>query len=161
MPVRLKALPFDERNDRDFEDLTNRIRNGLDLIRKTKSLKPTQDTLAKLAKCSRRTLSLRRWPVEELKKIKHPPFVDRQSQTVAGAIKKGKGETPLTQLINQIRNYQDQNGQLFDRVQYLEEEQVTSALIRKSLEEDLEELRNQINQLEKQLRTTKLTVVRR
>jgi len=160
MPVRLKTLPFDERNDRDFEDLTNRIRNGLDLIRKTKSLKPTQDTLAKLAKCSRRTLSLRRWPIEELKKIKSPAFIGCQNQTVTAATRKGRGETPLSLLISQIRNYQDQNGQLFDRVQYLEEEQATSALIKKSLEQQLEALREQVNQLEKQGRTTKLTVVR-
>jgi hypothetical protein len=159
MPAALKALPFDKRNDQDFEDLTNRIRDGLALIRKSKSLKPTQDTLAKLAQCSRRTLSLRRWPIEQLKEIKNTPSGDDENQPVAATAGKGRGDGYETLLVTQIRNYQDQNGQLFDRVQYLEDEQSRWALIKTTLEEQRDALRERVYQLENELRTTKLTIV--
>ena len=40
-----KAFPFDDRNQRDFDQMTTRIRDGLDLIRKKKTLKATQEFL--------------------------------------------------------------------------------------------------------------------
>jgi hypothetical protein len=66
----LKRLPFDERNEQDFEDLTRRILDALALIRKDPSIPATQEKLAKLAECTRKTLHNRGWPITELKKIK-------------------------------------------------------------------------------------------
>jgi Mg2+ and Co2+ transporter CorA len=157
--VTLKGLPFDERNQRDFEEITERIRTALEAIRKSKSLKPTQTTLARLAQCSRRTLSLRRWPIEELKGIKekrNPGPVESKMSSPNRKLKTNQNEA---QLIAQIRNYQNQNATLFDRVHALEEEQSRSALIRCNLEEQLRALRETVSELEKELRMTKLKVV--
>lgn len=157
----LKSWPFDEKNQLDFDEMTERIRAGLDAIRKNRSLKATQSTLAKLARCSRRTLSLRRWPVEELKRIKdqrNPEENKRESiLSTKGFLRTTQNEA---QLIAQIRKYQAQNGTLFDRVQGLEEDKSRSALIQKTLEEQLSSARETISQLEKELRKTKLKVVK-
>ena len=45
-----KRMPFDERNDQDFEEVTNRIRNALSTLRADSSLKATEASLAELAK---------------------------------------------------------------------------------------------------------------
>lgn len=142
MPATVKTLPFDERNERDFEEMTDRIRSGLESIRKSNSLKATQDSLARLAHCSRRTLNLRRWPIDELKRIK----VQRQTlhqESKKEAAHKNRSTTleKEKQLIKQIRNYQEQNGRLFDRVQILEEGHTASAVIRTALEREIDSLR--------------------
>src|SRR5689334_18660351 len=99
-----KALPFDERNQRDFNDMTARIRDSLDLIRKNRNLRATQDVLAELAKCSRRTLSLRVWPILELKKIK-----DARSNHINAVERKADVRTAVktdSLLVKQVKNYQ-------------------------------------------------------
>ena len=161
MCVTLKSLPFNERNQRDFEELTERIRTALNTIRKSKSLKPTQSTLAKLAQCSRRTLSLRRWPLEELKGIKKKRSPDPVESKTSSPNKKLGTNHNEGQLIAQIRNYQNQNATLFDRVQGLEDENSRSALIRARLEEQLRALQQIVSELEKELRTARLKVVPR
>lgn len=161
MAVTLKSLPFDEKNQLDFDEMTERIRTGLDAIRKNKSLKATQSTLAKLAQCSRRTLSLRRWPVEELKRIKNKRSPDEvESESVLSPKRTLRTTQNEAQLIVQVRAYQAQNGTLFDRVQGLEEEKSRSALIQKTLDAELSAARETISELEKELRKTKLKVVK-
>jgi hypothetical protein len=154
VPAGLKALPFADRNDRDFEEMTARIRQGLESIRKNRSLDPTQVTLAKLAQCSRRTLSLRIWPIEELRRIKESrPRYEQQPPSDA-AISVSKFHQCL--LEKQVKNYQRQNGELFDRVQDLEEEKSRSALALSTLENERDVLKEEVERLEKQLRRSKL-----
>jgi len=154
VPAGLKALPFADRNDRDFEEMTARIRQGLESIRKNRSLDPTQVTLAKLAQCSRRTLSLRIWPIEELKRIKEARPRYEQPPTSDTAISVSKFHQCL--LEKQVKNYQRQNGELFDRVQDLEEEKSRSALALSTLENERDVLKEEVERLEKQLRRSKL-----
>lgn len=150
MPTISKVLPFDERNDRDFEELTQRLRKGLDLIRRNRSLRATQNTLARLAGCSRRTLHIRKWPIDELKKIKADRRPTPKSESVEKT-KRRRDSTSEEQLIQQIRNYQKENGRLFDLQQCFEQEQSTWHLIRKRLEEDLASAIEKIAELEKEL----------
>ena len=157
----LKSLPFDEKNQLDFDEMTERIRTALDAIRRNKSLKATQSTLAKLAQCSRRTLSLRRWPVEELKRIKsqrNPGLVE--SESVASAKRTLKATHNEAQLIGQVRTYQAQNGKLFERIQGLEEDKSRSALIQTTLEAQLSAAKETIHELEMELRRTRLRGVK-
>lgn len=149
-----KALPFDERNQRDFDDMTTRIRDALDLIRKNKSLRVTQDALAELAQCSRRTLSLRVWPILELKKIK-----DARSNHIKAV--EGKADVLTTVktdslLITQVKNYQIQNGELFDRLQNLEEDKARLVVVISTLEHQLQTLKEKLNSLERENRRAKL-----
>jgi gas vesicle protein len=157
MPAVLRSLPFDQKNEQDFQEMTERIRCALDDIRKSRTLKPTQMVLAKLAKCSRRTLSLRIWPIEELRKIKEARSQHQQespSSTKGDASKFNEGL-----LEKQVRNYQRQNGELFYRVQDLEEEKSRSDLIISTLENELEELREKVERLEKQSRRGNLHAI--
>lgn len=157
MPTGLKALPFDQKNQLDFDDMTNRIRQALELVQRSKSLKPTQTVLANLAKCSRRTLSLRRWPIEELKRIakERRSGVSASNEKTTPNIEKSRCD----KLIEQIRNYQLENGRLFDRVQALEEEQSKSAFSIETLEQQRDEMAETIQRLEKQLRSSKIKLV--
>jgi len=152
-----KALPFDERNQRDFDEMTVRIMEGLDLIKKKKSLRATQNTLADLAKCSRRTLSIRRWPIQKLKEIKNERSNGSKARIdkVAASEKSENGNLLLTQ----VKNYQRQNSKLFDRVQDLEEEKSRSALITSTLENERDELKKTVERLEKHVRRSKLRAV--
>jgi len=159
MPAGLKALPFDDRNQRDFDEMTVRIRQGLESIRKSKSLDATQATLAKLAQCSRRTLSLRRWPIEELKRIKDECRSRKKDPHEESPKESEIEQNRERQLIKQVRNYQDQNGRLFNQVQHLEEQQSKSAFIISRLEQQVSGLTDEVQRLEKQLRMTRLEVV--
>ena len=51
-----KSLPFDGRNAEDFFEITKKIQEALDLIRKDKQLPPTKSTLARLSGVHRNTL---------------------------------------------------------------------------------------------------------
>lgn len=152
-----KLLPFSERNDRDFEDMTTRIRDALDLIRKNKSVRATQETLAELAHCSRRTLSLRVWPILELKRIK-----DSRSNHTKSIKSKATSPSPVgsdTRLIRQVKNYQKQNGELFERVQGLEEEKTRMAVVIDTLEEQLQVVKETLDASENKSRRSKLRAV--
>ena len=159
MPAGLKALPFVDRNDRDFEEMTARIRQGLESIRKNRSLDPTQAMLAKLAQCSRRTLSLRRWPIEELKRIKDARRSGKKDPHEESPNESEIEQNPERLLKKQVRNYQDQNGRLFDQMQHLEEQQSKSAFIISTLEEQVRGLTEEVQRLEKQLRMTRFGVI--
>ena len=63
-------LPFDERNQQDFMLVTKSILDALALMANDRRLKRTEINLAKLAGCSRGTLRNRKWPMEQLHKLK-------------------------------------------------------------------------------------------
>jgi chromosome segregation ATPase len=159
VPTKLKALPFDDRNNSDFEEMTVRIRQGLESIRKNKALNATQTTLARLAQCSRKTLSLRRWPIDELKRIKDERNTKHKNAEEEIPKESGNEENRERQLIKQVRNYQDQNGRLFDQVQHLQEQKSKADSIIGTLEQQVTGLTEEVRQLEKDLRMTKLGVV--
>ncbi len=159
MPTKLKALPFDDRNNSDFEAMTVRIRQGLETIRNNKALPATQINLARLAHCSRKTLSLRQWPIAELKRTKNERDTKHKDAEEEIPNESGNEENRERQLIKQVRNYQEQNGRLFDQVQHLEEQRSKSDLIISTLEQQVSWLTEQVRNLEKQLRMTKLSVV--
>lgn len=63
-------LPFDERNQQDFMLVTKSIQDALVQMANDRRLKRTEINLAKLAGCSRGTLRNRKWPIEQLQKLK-------------------------------------------------------------------------------------------
>lgn len=66
----LPPLPFDGRNQQDFMLVTKRIQDALEQMANDRRLKRTETNLAKLAGCSRGTLRNRKWPMEQLQKLK-------------------------------------------------------------------------------------------
>ncbi|NBU20650.1 hypothetical protein EBS43_04430 [bacterium] len=63
-------LPFDEKNAEDFFKISKAINEALAVIRENKKMEPSQSNLSKLSGVHRNTLRNRRWPLEELAKIK-------------------------------------------------------------------------------------------
>src|SRR5262245_13368518 len=61
---------YDAQNEVDYKDLTKRLEKALKAIEDDSRLKPTQETLRKLARCSRGTLDNREWPLKRLRQIK-------------------------------------------------------------------------------------------
>lgn len=59
-----------EKNEQEFVEVTRRIQDALARIESDPKLKASQDVLAKLANCSRGTLNNRKWPLDQLRKIK-------------------------------------------------------------------------------------------
>jgi DNA-binding Lrp family transcriptional regulator len=64
------VAPYDERNEADFQAITKRLEEALTVLEEDSSIRATQESLAKLANCSRGTLSNRIFPLERLKEIK-------------------------------------------------------------------------------------------
>lgn len=155
----LKRLPFDERNEQDFEDLTRKIRDALAKIRKTRSLPATQENLAELAGCTRKTLHNRSWPISELKKIKEERQDNKDNKpknTIARhKISSGNYVERERLLIKRIKNFQEHNGKLFDRVQELEEQNAGLVDTVQILEDEIVSLKDENRKLEKELRKLK------
>jgi FtsZ-binding cell division protein ZapB len=155
----LKRLPFAERNEQDFEDLTKKISDALAIIRKSRSIPATQEKLAELADCTRKTLHNRDWPISELKKIKEERKANKDSKqknaTVEHRLSAEKHIAREKLLIGQMRNMHEQNGQLFDRVQELEEQAATSTDTIKVLGDEIVVLKDKNRQFEKELRQLK------
>ena len=59
-----------ERNEQKYKENDQSIKAALDRLRQDRRLKPTQASLARLAKCSRGTINNRQWALTELKEIK-------------------------------------------------------------------------------------------
>lgn len=152
----LKKLPFDERNEQDFQNLTRRISDAITTIKKSRSIPATQEKLAELASCTRKTLNNRGWPISELKKIKEERKARKLKNT---AIEHNVGmEQPISRekmLIGQIRNLQEQNSKLFDRVQELEEQKETLASAAKVLEDEIAAIKDENQKLHGELRKLK------
>jgi uncharacterized phage infection (PIP) family protein YhgE len=156
MPKGIEPLPFDEKNQEDFIKLTERILDALEKISKNKAIPATQEKLRELSGCSRKTLHNRIWPVIKLKEIKAARKASNEDKP-----KKITPEHRLdvevhinreTQLVEQIRNYQDQNGKLFDQVQDFQEQVAVLTDLNKVLENDVNELKAEIRKLRSELR---------
>jgi hypothetical protein len=95
------SAALQEKNDQEFIDVTRRIQNALARIESDQKLKPTQDVLAKLAECSRGTLNNRKWPLDQLRKIKDArkaPVQLTVEETASGAKEESRIERYKQQL---------------------------------------------------------------
>lgn len=104
-------FPYDDRNEADYQQVTLNISLALELIDKSPEIPATQNELARLAKCSRGTLRLRKWPLDRLKEIK----ARRKAEQSSGAeVKKSKSEIELhiedkKHLLEQLQKSRSQN----------------------------------------------------
>lgn len=152
----LKRLPFEERNEQDFEDLTRKIWDALTTIKKIKSTPATQEKLAELVGCTRKTLHNRGWPISELKKIKEERNGSKPKNTTAEhRLNSEKHISREKLLIGQIRTLQEQNGNLFNRVQELEEQKEKLIDTIKVLEDEVVILKDENQTLEREMRKLK------
>jgi chromosome segregation ATPase len=154
MPKNSKQFPFDERNEEDYQKISKNIDAALMKISLNISIPATQDKLATLSGCSRKTLYNRKWAIEALRKIK----LERKSENNKIQIKKNPSKEEDTSIENYkikidslIKNYQSENGLLFDKIQDLEEQNKELISLNKVFAEDKESLIKENAQLRKEL----------
>ena len=129
-------LSFDKKNAEDFFAASKVIQDSLEKIRQDQHLQPNQTTLAKLSGLHRNTLRNRKWPLDELEKIKQ----GRISSEIADI----KGKLP-----NEKKVLVDSARQLELKL-HMSRDEVAKWFHRASaLEKELEELKD-INHLLKQ-----------
>lgn len=73
-----------EKNDSDFVEVTRRLQIALEKIEKDPKLKATQEVLSRLAECSRGTINNRKWPLEQLQRIKDARKTPKAAENAAG-----------------------------------------------------------------------------
>ena len=118
-----KELPFDEKNKADFASVTAKIKAALSKIENDLALPASGEKLAELAGCGRKTLYNRKWPIEKLDEIK----AARKTLKIEQIKKRNNyedaeaGRSNEEKFVILIDNLQKENGELFDRVQHLEE----------------------------------------
>jgi len=142
---------FDEKNQDDFEDVTERINEALLKIASDPSVKATATELSKISGVHRNTISNRGWPVERIKQIK--------AQRSAEAERRKKGDSlepkPVDVLTDKLekahleimfwfKKYQDAT-KLYEgateSVKYLAKSRDTEKRKVEALEENLEKLK--------------------
>lgn len=79
----MSKLPTEllNKNDADFVQITESLREALAKIEVNPKLKATQAELAKISGVSRGTINFRKWPLEELKRIKLKRVEDKKIQS--------------------------------------------------------------------------------
>jgi DNA-binding XRE family transcriptional regulator len=168
-----KSPGYRKRNEEDFEQMTLAIENAIQRLQGDSSEQATQENLAELAGCSRKTLHNREkiglthenriLPITELKAI----------QQARKSIKENSGKSPKRKstldqkvtveahinrekiLIGQVINYQEENAKWFDRVQELEREKERIASLLKLAERHIDDLKKEKKELESEIRKIK------
>lgn len=134
-----KLLPFDKRNEDDYQKITEKIEFALQKIERDGRIPATQEKLAELAECSRKTLNNRKYPIERLRQIKN----DRKQKSLKIDNKEkisAKSTLDNSDNLNaMIKNYQKENGLLFNRLQDIEEQNKSLKLLVKFYEDEIKD----------------------
>jgi len=134
-----------EKNEQDFVDVTRRIQEALARIESNAKLKATQDVLAKLADCSRGTLNNRKWPLDQLRKIKDARKTTVQvtiDETSAVAKEESRIERYKQQLYDSREEVLLWKTRYDAAVQQLTDAQVLTRMLRMRLDAAEEEISN-------------------
>ncbi len=141
---------FDQKNEEEFEDVTERINEALLKIASDPNIKATQTKLADLAGVHRNTISNREWPLESLASIK----ADRQAETER-AKSYEPGPSKEEQLSEQLNNARLETLYWFNKYQDALSLQEGSSESVKFLSKTRDEYRKKVSDLEQQLRALK------
>lgn len=160
-------LPFDERNKKDFEALTQRLADALNIIKFKKNqageyeYKPTVKTLCELAECSPATLYTRKNPINPIKclmeikeqrinsemlvlKRKRPRVTKEHLKSVQELVEQKKQLIiERTQAMNEVVIYSKKNADLKIEKAFLERQVNALTKINQELEEKITNLINQ------------------
>ncbi len=137
-------FPFDERNQQDFMLVTKRIQDALELMANDRRLKRTETNLAKLAGCSRGTLRNRKWPMEQLQRLKEE---SRSAKEVA------EPEPRATREKFQIERYRNRLDKNRDELLFWKYKHDTLRDLIETLESQRDAYKRRAEELEAQLRS--------
>ncbi len=138
------SLPFDERNQRDFMLVTKRIQNALEQMANDRRLKRTETNLAKLAACSRGTLRNRKWPMEQLQKLK---------EEAHSAKEEAEPEPRATREISQVERYRNRLNKNRDELLFWKFKHDALRDLVETLESQRDTFKHRAEELEAQLRS--------
>lgn len=143
------ALPFDERNRKDYERVTASIHAALDKIRKDSSIPATQEDLARLAACTRKTLHNRVWPIDELKQIKADRKRAKEEKAPEALENSANHETLMLERVHRL---EEENALMYDQILSLQEDLQAERNSRRFLMDKAEALQKDVVRLERELR---------
>jgi hypothetical protein len=143
MTTEKASFPFDERNQQDFMLVTKRIQDALALMASDKRVKRTETNLAKLATCSRTTLHNRKWPLEQLQKLKE------EARTAKA---EPEPEPRATRDKARVERYREQLMKNRDELLLWKYKHDTLRDLVETLEAQRDALKNRVEELEQQLR---------
>lgn len=151
------TFPFEEKNEKDFIEITEQINKALEKIEKDISIPATEMQLAKLSKVSRGTLRNRIWPIDRLKQIKlERKKVNKPKKITSGhRIETDKYIEKEKALINRIKNYQYENSCLFDEVVDLKNEVIRLNESIKTLTEKNEDCELKLKEIKNKIQVIK------
>ncbi len=151
-----KSLPFDEKNESDFNAITEKIQAALSTIENDVNLPATSEELAKLAGCSRKTLNNRIFPVEKLRQIKTERKKLKEEKTKKRDCYADEDNVKSNEeiLLLRVENFQRDNGRLFEQVQNLTEQLAVARDLAASLDKTVNSLREENFNLQSRLRAT-------
>lgn len=87
----MSSQAFDEKNEQDFERITQALNDALSAISKDDQIKASITELSRIAGVHRNTIYQRKWPIERIAEIKD----QRQLKKMALARKKAKRQDPV------------------------------------------------------------------
>lgn len=149
---------LEEKNEQDFQDVTNRIWAAIEKISLNQRYKPSQFVLAKLAQVSRGTINNRKWPLDELKKIKSNR---KQAETEGLASKKLKPDYENEISLEERLNLNREQLRIW-KVKADEEKQKVSQLesIIKTQNEQIKVLKSEVTRLAETIRDNKIVPIK-
>lgn len=171
--MKRKSPGYRERNEEDFEKMTQAIESAIQILQEDPSEQATQENLAELAGCSRKTLHNREkmglthenriLPITELKAIQQArKSIEENSRKIlkrkSNLDQKVTVEAHINRekiLIEQVTNYQEENAKWFNRVQELEREKERTARLLKLAERHIDDLKREKKELESEIRELK------
>ncbi len=150
-----KSLPFDEKNESDFNAVTEKIGAALSTIENDANVPATCEQLAKLAGCSRKTLNNRGWPVEKLRQIKIECKKHKEEQTKKRDCYADEDNVKSNEeiLLLRVEAFQNENGRLFEQVQNLTEQLAVARDLSTSLDKTVNSLKEENFNLQNKLRS--------
>lgn len=162
MPKAYEPLPFDARNEADYNAITAKIQTALQEFEAGKLDFRTQEAFAQHVGVDKSTLHRpgRKWAIAEFDRIKKK----RKDEAKISAINppnkvtiehKTAIENHLnreTLLVNQVKNLRRENSVLFDRVQELEEQNQSLLHIQERLQSQCDEKAVNIDQQHAQIK---------
>jgi hypothetical protein len=111
--------PFDEKNQEDYDAITERINEALIKIAEDNELKATIAEIVQLANVHRNTVRNRGWPKERLKAIKEARLLEKEKKATQKSDEKDLSEK-LTQANKEILYWFDkstENKELYESKQ--------------------------------------------
>lgn len=151
----MAELPYDQQNQEDFEDVTERINEALLEIASDSKVKATITELAKRAKVHRNTIRNRHWPIDRLDAIKldRKAAVDKkidQNEPKPVDVLADRLEKAHQEILYWFKEYKEMKSMYeasSESVRFLAKSKETLAQTVKTLEQELQNLRAEYERL--------------